>query len=330
MKYKLNSFDLQMCAVTLPDEPTGAEGTVGKDYLLYIAAIISPATTESWALIGGQKSATIDESSDDIDVTTKTTGGCKASLPGLTSWSVDFDALALLPGSDNGVTALKIAKAQRKLIKVKIRYPDNSYRVGWCSSSSYSIETPSDGAATLKGKLNGNGPLSNESVFVSNASATDQIFYFDKKSLAVSVKLDGTPVDSANYVATTEGQITLKGTYLAGLAAGEHLFYVYLSTGGYALVALTITSDITLTPTSATISKAAAADTAFTIAPSSTTISSVKKDSTSLTTGTDYSYLSGTLTVKSAYLAALSTGTTTLTVTTSTGAVLTITLTITA
>ena len=236
-------FDLQRFALTIPDTPVGsAEATAGKDYLLYIAAIVGPATTESWCILGGQKGATIDESSDDIDATTKTTGGYKATLQGLTSWSIDFDALALLPGSDNGVTALKIAKAQRKQIKVKVRYPDNSYRVGWCSSSTYTVEASHDGAATLKGKLNGNGPLSNESVFVSIAAAADQTFYFDKKSIATSVKLDSVAVDAASFVATVEGQITLKSAYLATLAAGEHLFYVYLSTGGYALVAITVTA----------------------------------------------------------------------------------------
>ncbi|MBU2703877.1 TP901-1 family phage major tail protein [Sporomusaceae bacterium BoRhaA] len=321
-------FDLQRFGITLPEEPDSTEGTVGKDYLIYIAAIRD--SKEFWALIGGQKSGTIDESADEVDVTTKTTGGNKATLPGLTSWSIDFDTVVVLPGSNDGIEALKIAKRQKKLVKIKVRYPDNSYQVGWATITSYSIETPSDGAATLKGKLSGNGPLSSESVTVSTADATDQIFYFDKKSLATSVKLDGAVVDAASYIATAEGQITFKGTYFATLPAGEHLFYVYLSTGGYALVAVTITSDVTITPTTATISKTSATDKAFTIAPSTETVSSVKNGVTALTSSTDYTYSSGTLTLKSAYLAALSTGIATLTVTTGSGASLTITITVTA
>ena len=231
-----------MATINLPEQPSGSAATVGKDYLLYIAAIISPATIESWAILGGQKSATIDESTDEIDVTSKTSGGYKATLPGLTSWSIDFDALVLLPGSDNGITALKIAKAQKKLIKIKLRYPDNSYRVGWAASTGYSMEASHDGEATLSGTLSGNGPLSNESVTVSKAAATDQTFYFESKATVTNITLAGTIVAADNYTATTEGQVTIEGTYFATLAVGEHLFYVNLSIGGYALAAVNITA----------------------------------------------------------------------------------------
>lgn len=316
--------------LSLPTNPMSAEATVGKDYLLYVSGIIGSATTETWNIIGGQTGASVDESTDEIDVTNKTSGGYKATLPGLTSWSIDFDSVALLPGSDNGIEILRRAKAQNKQVKIKMLYPDGSFRVGWATSTTYTVDTPHDKDATLKGKLNGYGPLSDYSVTVDTTAATDQTFYFNSKSTATAVTQGSTTVDAANYIAAVKGQIALLGTYLATLEDGEYLFYVSLSTGGYSLVAVTIETSTTITPTSATVSKASATDTVFTIVPSSETVSSVKNGSTTLESGTDYSYSAGTLTIESTYLAALSVGTTTLTIATGSGTTLTITFTITA
>lgn len=216
------------------------EATVGKDYLLYIEKTINPSTTDPWAIIGGQRSATVDESADEIDVSHKTSGGYKSALAGLTSWSVDFDGIVPLPGSDEGNEELKKAKAQKKIRKFKLRYPDNNFRIGFASVTSFSIETPHDGEATLKGKLSGNGPLSSESVTLEKTTATDQKFYFEGSAFATSVELDDTAVADTGYVATTAGEITLKGTYLQTLEAGEYLFTVPLSIGGNALVAVKI------------------------------------------------------------------------------------------
>lgn len=240
-EFKLKNFNLQLCgAISLPEQPQGANATAGKDYLIYVAAIVSPATTETWELIGGQRSLTVDESAEEIDISSKTTGGYKATMAGLTSWSVDFDALNLLPGSDNGVAALKIAKAQNKLVKTKIRNPDNSYRVGWAASTGYSVEAGYDGEATLSGTLNGNGPLSNDSVTVSKADPEDQTFYFNGMASVTKITLAGATVAAENYTATKKGEVTIKETYFATLEKGEHLFYAHLSIGGYALLAVDI------------------------------------------------------------------------------------------
>lgn len=85
-----------------------------------------------------------------------------------------------------------------------------------------------------------------------------------------------------------------------------------------------------VSPLSATMSKAAAADKVFTIVPSTTTVSSVKNGDTALTLTTHYTYSTGTLTIKSTYLSGLSIGTTTLAITTGDGAVLNVFVTITA
>lgn len=85
-----------------------------------------------------------------------------------------------------------------------------------------------------------------------------------------------------------------------------------------------------ITPLSASMSKAAAADKSFTIAPSTSTVSGITDDGSALTVTTHYTYSSGALVIKGTYLATVAVGVHTLVVTTGDGAKLTILITITA
>ncbi len=222
----------------LPDNPNSSNATVGKDYLVSV----NTGTVEDpvWTLIGGQRSASLGMTADEIDIGNKSSGGWAAKLAGIKSWNIDLDGLLLLQNA--GIEALRRAFNQSKQVNIKFRYPDNNYQVGWASITDFSAETPHDGEATLKGTLNGVGPISNVSVTVSKAAATDQTFYFEKSALATGVTLGTTEVAAENYTATTEGQIIIDGTYLATLTEGEQLFYVDLSIGGQALVAIRLTT----------------------------------------------------------------------------------------
>lgn len=230
-------FDTQLFAtLNLPDAPNTNAATVGKDYLLYIN--IGTAFVPVWIVIGGQRGATLNQSAEEIDVGSKSSGGWGEKLPGMRSWSIDLDGLVLL--NNEGIEALRIAFAQGKKVNIKLRYPDNSYQIGWAALTDFSSEMPHDGEASLSGTLSGNGPLSNISVKVSKTAATDQTFVFEAKALATTVQLAGVAVDAASYDKTVEGEITFDSDYLESLAVGEHLFYVDLSIGGQALVALDI------------------------------------------------------------------------------------------
>lgn len=85
-----------------------------------------------------------------------------------------------------------------------------------------------------------------------------------------------------------------------------------------------------VTPLSATVSKAAATDKVFAITPTATTVSGVKNGTTAVTVTTEYTYATGTLTLKSAYLAGLTVGANTFYITTGDGAVVSIVVTVTA
>ncbi|MGE4213775.1 MAG: major tail protein [Anaerotignaceae bacterium] len=88
--------------------------------------------------------------------------------------------------------------------------------------------------------------------------------------------------------------------------------------------------EATMSPTTVTFSLASPADVTATLTPTTATIASVKNVSTALTLDTDYTYSTGTLTIKSTYLSTQSAGSTVLTVTTGGGTVLTLTITVTA
>jgi TP901-1 family phage major tail protein len=143
-------------AVTLPTNPSPAQATVGKDYLLYVNT--GTATTPVWTLIGGQRSGTLTRKGETIDASDKTTGGWKASLVGLLSWAIALDGLVLL--QDAGLEALETAFNAGQQVNIQFVYPDAKYRTGWGSISELTIDNAYNQAAVLKGTIDGVGPLS--------------------------------------------------------------------------------------------------------------------------------------------------------------------------
>lgn len=140
----------------LPDNPNISTATVGKDYLLYVntGAYDKP----NWTRIGGQRNSQISQQADSIDVSDKASGGWSSTLAGMKSWSIDLSGLVML--NDDGVDALEVAFRAGKTVDVRLVYPDKSYQRGWAAITEFSKDVPHDGAATLSGKLAGNGELS--------------------------------------------------------------------------------------------------------------------------------------------------------------------------
>lgn len=193
----------------LPTNPSVSSATVGKDYLLYVNT--GTVAVPVWTLVGGQRGASLARTADSIDISHKTSGGWKSMKAGLRGWSIDLDGLVLL--QDAGLQALEAAFMDGLEVNIKLEYPDGTVQTGWGSLTDFSMETPHDGEASLKGTIEGNG--------------------------AISAR---TPA---------------------------------------------------ITPLSASMSKAAAADKVFTIAPTSTTVSGITDDGSALTVTTHYTYSSG-------------------------------------
>ena len=241
----MKKFDLQLFGATLPDNPSTAEATVGKDYLLYVntGSVAAP----EWTLVGGQRSSNLSKKADSIDVSHKTSGGWKSKKAGLKEWSIDLAGLVLL--NDPGITALEQAFDEGKDAHIKLQYPDFTYRTGWVSISEFSVENPHDGAATLKGTLNGNGELtalipaiSPLQITVSKAAASDQVFAVVPSSTSVSSVTNGSNalVDATDYTYSS-GSLTIKGTYLSGLPAGTVSLAVATGEGAKLVVTVVLT-----------------------------------------------------------------------------------------
>lgn len=136
---------------------TGSVATTGKDYLIYLNTGETEATP-TWTLLGGQRSGDLTRKADSIDASNKTSGGWKSSLAGLREWSIDLESVVIL--NDAGSQFLEDAFNDGQLVHVKFEYPDKKFRTGWAAVTDFSLSTKYDDAATIKGTLSGNGPLS--------------------------------------------------------------------------------------------------------------------------------------------------------------------------
>lgn len=155
-KYLLNTLNLQTFSITLPENPDTSKATAGKDYFLYINT--GTVETPVWQKIGGQRNSPLNQKADTIDVSHKMSGGYKSTIAGLRGWDISLDALAML--DDPGVDALEYAYDNSKQVNIKFERPDGKYKTGWAGVTEFSLEPPHDGEATIKGTLEGVGPIS--------------------------------------------------------------------------------------------------------------------------------------------------------------------------
>lgn len=113
-------------------------------------------------IVGGQTNSTLNRSADTIDVTDKTSGGFKASMAGLLSWSVDCDGFVVL--GDQAFSLLEQTFLDRKPIEVEIRLGGDSDADGVTyTGSGYIVDLPlemsQDDAVTYSFSVEGATPL---------------------------------------------------------------------------------------------------------------------------------------------------------------------------
>lgn len=146
-----------MAFTTFAELASKVKATAGKDYLIYVNTGATE-TEPNWTLVGGQRSGDLSRKADEIDASDKTSGGWKATIPGLRSWSLDLESVYL--AGDEGAGFLEAAFLAGKQVHIKFEYPDKSFVTGWAALTECSLSTPHDDVATLKGTLSGAGPLS--------------------------------------------------------------------------------------------------------------------------------------------------------------------------
>lgn len=91
-----------------------AKKVAGADVLLRVTQ--SDGTVVA---LGGQTDSTLNREADTIDITDKTTGGFKASMAGLISWSVDCDGFVVLGNEAYGL--MEDAFLSRTPVEVVLR-----------------------------------------------------------------------------------------------------------------------------------------------------------------------------------------------------------------
>ncbi len=111
--------------------------------------------TPAWTAVGGQRGATLSESVDTIDMTTKQSGGYTEHEYGLASWTISADGLYV--SDDTGYKALVDAMRQKKKLKVRWQEAGTDTYEGDCLVTSRDLEGPYDGEATYSVELQGTG-----------------------------------------------------------------------------------------------------------------------------------------------------------------------------
>lgn len=126
----------------------------GVDVLIYVNT--GTDTMPVWTVVGGQRSATLSEEAETIDVTTK--GSIAQEFEyGLYNWTISCDGIYIK--DDTAYAALRSAIRQQKKVKVRIKEGDVYTAEGLAIVTSSELEAPYDDAATYSVELQGTGPL---------------------------------------------------------------------------------------------------------------------------------------------------------------------------
>lgn len=121
---------------------------VGKNVLVYInfgegATEVAPV----WTLIGGQRSASLSMTADDIDASNKASGGWGETYPGTKSTELSMDGI--INTNDEGYAALKDAFVKGEAVDLCRYATDGTADRNWYNITELSDETPHDDMATF-------------------------------------------------------------------------------------------------------------------------------------------------------------------------------------
>lgn len=115
--------------------------------------------TQSGQVLGGQRGATLNRSSETLDVSNKATaGGWKEYINGAKEWSIECEGIFI--DSDEALTALDKAFVAGTPVQVKIGKSGDSWGFkGDAIITEFPLEAPYDDALTYSITLQGTGAL---------------------------------------------------------------------------------------------------------------------------------------------------------------------------
>lgn len=141
----------------IPTNPDTGIAVAGKDTLLYVLGAPAEGGKENWLLVGGQRNSPLKRKADELDASCKSDNGWGATLPGKKTWSIAYDGLLVL--NDKGLEILDAAYMNSIQVKVKIVYPDKTYRTGWVSVTEFDDDHAHDAVSTVSVTLSGVGAI---------------------------------------------------------------------------------------------------------------------------------------------------------------------------
>lgn len=241
-----------------PTRSVSADKLVGKEVLLYIN--YGDSATEAapvWCLIGGQRTANLTMSADDIDASNKSSGGWGETYPGIKKTELSLSGI--INTADEGFAALKDAFVKGEAVDICRYASDGTADRNWYNVTELSDETPHDDMATFSATLGGvgapkfyssltsindvTGLISSNSqsrVTISKASPADVVVTIESGTIT-GLKKGGSSVTSSNYSIAAGGKsIVILGSYLDDLTAGEAEFEIQV-TGGRGNFTYTVT-----------------------------------------------------------------------------------------
>lgn len=122
-----------------------------------IAFLVQVQDGTDWVSVAGQRSATLNRTAEEADVTSKTSEGWYEGIPTFKNWSIDFDGLVM--ESDTSYALLEDAYMNGETIQVQLITPAGNKYTGSGYLTEFPIEAPYDDAATYSGTIQGTGEL---------------------------------------------------------------------------------------------------------------------------------------------------------------------------
>jgi TP901-1 family phage major tail protein len=118
---------------------------------------VESATPGTYVTLAGQRNATLSESSDTIDMTSKSSGGAKEFDYGLYSWKMSLDGAYVLGNTE----MIKLRDAMRNKAKVNVKWTETGstgvVEQGSALVTSRDLDAAYDKEATYKMELIGTG-----------------------------------------------------------------------------------------------------------------------------------------------------------------------------
>lgn len=185
------------------DEHTKA--VAGKDTLLLVAASMNPT---EWLLLGGQRNNPLSRKAESIDATSKDSGEFSEKLPGMLSWTLNYEGLYVL--NDEALEIIDNRYTKRKPVFIRQEYPDGSFRTGWASITQLDEDHGYNGVSTAKITLEGKGAISDLQEVGTPTIATPTIAA--KKDTPADATLKVTPTTAfVRAIASSDGDVLSQG-----------------------------------------------------------------------------------------------------------------------